>query len=71
MGVPESTIVIVVAMSLALVVYPAGRICARLGFPASLGLLAVVPVVNLLFLWFVASTAWPIEQQGLNHRGDR
>ena len=63
MAVPEFTIGLVIAMSLALVVYPASRICARLGFPSGLGFLAVVPVVNLLFLWFVASSAWPIDQQ--------
>ncbi len=63
MAVPELTIVLVVVASLALVVYPASRICARLGYPAGLGLLAVVPVINLVLLWFVASSAWPIDQQ--------
>jgi predicted PurR-regulated permease PerM len=61
---PTLTILVAIAVSLALVAYPAARICRRLGFPPALGLLAVVPVVNLLLLWFVAMTAWPADREG-------
>jgi hypothetical protein len=58
-GVPELVVVfVIVAMALA-VVWPSARICRRLGFPPWLGVLACVPVANLLLLWFVALARWP------------
>jgi len=62
MTVPEVFIVLAVIVSLFVVAYPASRICARLGFPAGLGVLAVVPVANIVLLWFVATSAWPVER---------
>jgi hypothetical protein len=62
MGVPELTIVLVVAAGLAAIAYPAARICVRLGFPAGLGILAVVPLANIILLWFVATSPWPVER---------
>lgn len=44
---------------LAIVAYPAGRICSRLGFSPWLGLLALVPVANVLLLFYVAFSRWP------------
>jgi hypothetical protein len=58
-GVPEFVIVLVVVAGFLAVCWPAARIAERLGFPRWLGLLAVVPGVNLLLLWFVALTRWP------------
>lgn len=46
-------------VSLVVVAFPASRICAKAGMPAWLGLLAVVPLVNIALLWFVAFTDWP------------
>jgi hypothetical protein len=46
------------AMSLA-VVWPAVHICKRLGLSPWLGALAIVPIANLLLLWFVALARWP------------
>ena len=48
----------------AIVAYPAGRICSRLGFSPWLGLLALVPVVNVLLLFFIAFSRWPSCPQG-------
>jgi hypothetical protein len=62
MGLPELTIVLAIVAGLFVVAYPASRICARLGFPAGLGLLAIVPVINVVLLWFVATSAWPGER---------
>jgi hypothetical protein len=47
-----------VAMGL-FVVWPAGRICRRIGFSPWLGLFAIVPIANLALLWFVAISDWP------------
>lgn len=38
----------------ALIVIPMWRICERLGYPGVLGLLAVVPLLNLGLLYFLA-----------------
>ncbi|MFN8061873.1 MAG: hypothetical protein U0Q12_22130 [Vicinamibacterales bacterium] len=62
MSIPELVIVLAVVVAAAGVVYPASRICARLGFPPALGLLAIVPVANVALLWFVAASQWPIER---------
>ena len=48
----------------AIVAYPAGRICSRLGFSPWLGLFALVPVVNVLLLFFIAFSRWPSCPQG-------
>jgi hypothetical protein len=63
-GIPEVVVLIaILVMSLA-VVWPAGRICRRLGFSPWLGVLAVLPLANLLLLWFVALAEWPRAENG-------
>ncbi len=46
-----------------LVVIPAWRICQRTGYPGWVGLLILIPVVNLGLLYFIAFSAWPVERQ--------
>ncbi len=41
------------------VVLPAVLICRRLGFSPYLGILAGLPLVNLVLLWFLAVARWP------------
>lgn len=48
----------ILAGALLIVVYPAARICRRLGFHP-VGILSVLPVANLVLLWFVALSDWP------------
>ena len=59
LGIPELFIVLAILCTGLVVVWPAARICSRLGFSPWLGILAVVPVANLFLLWFVAVTPWP------------
>jgi hypothetical protein len=47
-----------VVSSLFLVI-PAARICHRVGFSMWLGVIAVVPLANVILLWFVAFSDWP------------
>jgi hypothetical protein len=61
LGFPELLLTLIVILAAAAVVVPACRICARVGLPSWLGLLAVVPVVNVCLLYFFAFTKWPIE----------
>lgn len=44
------------------VAYPIGRILKRLGFSPLWSLLAFIPLVNLLALWVVALTEWPVDR---------
>lgn len=60
LGWPELALIAFMTLcSLVVVAFPASRICARAGLPAWLGFLAVVPLVNIGLLWFVAFTDWP------------
>ena len=58
-GVPELVVVCAIAAMSLVVVWPAARICRRLGFSPWLGILSVIPIVNLLLLWFIALSEWP------------
>jgi hypothetical protein len=58
-GFPELTITLVVIAMMLVVVLPAARICRRVGYPAALGILAVVPLANVVLLWFIAFAEWP------------
>jgi len=58
-GLPELLIIITIACMGLVVVWPAGRICRRAGFSPWLGLLAIVPIVSVGLLWFVAFAEWP------------
>ena len=62
--IPASVAVLAIAVMALVVVWPAARICRRLGFPRWLGVLAVIPLANLLLLWFVALSQWPKADMG-------
>jgi hypothetical protein len=58
-GIPELTVVLAIVLMALVVVWPASRICRRIGFSPWLGVLAVFPLANLVLLWFVALAKWP------------
>ena len=43
------------------VLYPIGRILGRLGLSPFWSLLVFVPVVNLISLWVLAFSEWPLD----------
>ena len=43
-------------------IIPAWKICQRTGYPGWLGLLIVIPVVNLVLLYLLAFGEWPSER---------
>lgn len=43
-------------------VWPACRICSKAGFPWPLGLLALIPGINLVLLCVLAFVEWPIHR---------
>jgi hypothetical protein len=58
-GIPELVVVLAIAVMALVVVWPAAQICRRIDFPLWLGVLVIVPVANVLLLWFVATARWP------------
>jgi hypothetical protein len=61
-GVPELAVVVFFVVWAAVVVVPAARICGRLGYSQWIGLLAAVPLANVVLLWYVAFAQWPITE---------
>ena len=60
LGLPETLVIPLITVAMVLVVvWPAGRICRRVGFSPWLGLLAAIPIANVLLLWYVAVSPWP------------
>jgi len=57
---------IVFAAFAALVLYPIGRILARIGFSPFWSVIAFIPFANLVGLWVVALATWP-RNQGKPH----
>lgn len=52
-------------------VIPFWRICHRLGYPGVLSLLVLVPMVNLVFLYYLAFARWPVtDAAGQNRHSD-
>jgi hypothetical protein len=47
----------------AVVLYPVGRILNRIGLSPFWSLLIFVPVVNLIALWVLAFSGWPLERK--------
>lgn len=65
LGLPELVLIAVVAAFWLLAIgFPATRICGRLGFSPWLGLVAIVPVANIVLLFYVAFAAWPAMPSG-------
>lgn len=43
-------------------VIPVWRLCQRAGYPGVLGVLILIPLVNLALLYFIAFAEWPAEK---------
>jgi len=60
LGIPPLLVMFVVlALSAVVLIWPVAWICRRVGFSPWLGILIMVPLANLLLLWFVAVAEWP------------
>jgi len=47
-----------------IVIIPVWRICTKAGYPGWLGVLAIVPIANLVLLYFLAFADWPALRRG-------
>lgn len=52
------------AVLVGLVLYPIGRILARIGFSPFWSVIALIPAANLAALWIVALSPWPNDKEG-------
>src|SRR5262245_35609922 len=59
MGQLSLSEVIIIFLIVVPFVWPAARICRRLGLSQWLGILIAVPLANLILLWFIAFAEWP------------
>jgi energy-converting hydrogenase Eha subunit B len=48
----------------ALLVIPFWRICIKAGYAGALGLLVLVPIANIVFVYFLAFSEWPSQRRG-------
>lgn len=46
----------------AVIVIPFWKICARVGFTPWLSLLVLIPIANLVFIYFLAFSPWPARE---------
>lgn len=54
---------IILAVVLAVVLYPWSKIFRKAGYTGWLCLLIIIPLVNLVTLWWFALAQWPIEKR--------
>lgn len=46
-----------------LAILPAWRICSKAGYPGWLALLFLLPIANLVLLYFLGFAEWPLERR--------
>jgi len=60
-GPSELVVILAICLMSLIVLWPASQICRRIGFPWWIALLSIVPIANVLLLWFVAYARWPLD----------
>jgi len=69
-GIFELIVILCVIPVLALLnVIPFWMICTKAGFPGALSLLMLVPIANLVLLFYIAFAEWPAHKQNLESYG--
>ena len=63
-GMPELVVILFIVASVVIVIWPMAMICRRMGFSPWLGILAGVPLANVVLLWFLALSQWPKADAG-------
>ena len=65
-GLPEILLIfcVVVIFAVVFLLVPYWRIFGKAGFPPALSLLMIVPLVNLVMIYYLAFAEWPGLKQG-------
>lgn len=53
----------VMLLAAVLVLVPMWRICVKAGYSGWLSLLVLIPIANLLLLYFLGFSEWPLERR--------
>ena len=59
-GLTELLILAVIGVT---VIFPFWKICAKAGFPGALSLTQLVPILNIIVLFYLAFAEWPVHRQ--------
>lgn len=59
---------LVIFVMVGILVLPMWRICAKAGYPGWFGLAALIPILNILLLFFLAFADWPSLRRATQHR---
>ena len=54
---------LIFAVMVTVILYPTGRILARIGLSPFWSILALIPFVNLVALWLLAFIDWPARER--------
>lgn len=60
LGLPELVVILVVG---GLFFLPFYKICEKAGYPGIMGLTMIVPLLNIVMLYFLAFSEWPVEKE--------
>ena len=65
LGMPEILLILCsfVLFSIVILLIPYWRIFRKAGFPPALSLLMILPIVNIIMLYFLAFSEWPSLRQ--------
>lgn len=58
-GIPGPFELIIMGIMALVVVVPFWKIFSKAGFPGALSLLTLIPIVNMLTIYFLAFAKWP------------
>lgn len=66
MGTPGPTelmvmviLFLIIIPGILLTIIPFWKICSKAGFPGALSLLMIVPIANIILLFYIAFSEWP------------
>ena len=54
---------LIILMIVALYILPLWRIARKMGYPGLLAILALLPGINIILVYFLAFTRWPVERE--------
>ncbi|HUU32224.1 MAG TPA: hypothetical protein VMY69_09010 [Phycisphaerae bacterium] len=62
-SVPGPWEILIILLFFIVTVFPWWKICCKAGYPGPLSLLMLVPIANVILLFYFALAKWPIESK--------